>query len=265
MINYYEILEVTQNSTGTEIKRSFRRLAKLRHPDKNRTREVWAAKQMRLLLEAYAVLRDAALRIEYDEELRRSPEMARKRFWGKWERRRRADKSPASTAKLVLHYLLIGRAAEAVSIYDELVRHMRNLKLHEHMESRDYMDCMFLLAEECERAGRFESALDHYQAVHRGAAAVKNGYLHEEVRCRMRELLLKILPGTTRDADAHKWYERAMQMKLSKSDRAFVFKKRAECYARTGRTEKGREMLRRAFELKPNLKGAKKIRRILDF
>jgi tetratricopeptide (TPR) repeat protein len=188
--------------------------------------------------------------------------LAGKRFWQKWESKRRADRSPGSAAKLLLRFLLTDRAVEAVKIYEELHERERQVDLREWFERRDYMDCMFLLAEEYERAGRLEAAVEHYRAVHRGGG---DGYLGEEVRLRMRNLLLKSLPRKARGAEARKWYERAIQMGLSKSDRAFAYKKMAECSARMGMEDEGREMLRRAFELKPTLKGAKRICRVLGF
>ncbi len=263
MTDYYDILRISRKASAVDIKRAFRTLAKRFHPDRNQHRQAWAGARTRMLLEAYAVLRDSARRGEYDEELRRSPEVARKRFWDRWEKRRRADKSPGSTAKLVFRFLLDGRAEEAVEIYEEMLGRVDGLDLRDHLEYRDYMDCVFLLAEEFERMGRLEIALELYQAVRLGAnGRRRNGYLLDEVRHRSRNLLLKSLPREAGDLLAHKWLEKALEMDLSKSDRAFVFKKRAECYARTGNTDEGRRMIKRAFEIMPNLKGAKKICRI---
>jgi len=264
MKNYYEILQVEQESPGAVIKKSFRRLVLRYHPDRNHRRVVWAETQMKLLLDAYSVLRDLDLRREYDEALRHSPEVARKRFWKKWEKRRREDNNPDSSVKLLLRYLLTGRAEKAISLYNELARRFSNIDMSEHLEVRDYLDCMFLLAEEFERSGLPEVALEHYEAIHNHRTGKKNGYLREEVRYRIRNLLLKTLPGKNSDSDAVRWYRRALKMKMSTSDRAFVFKKMAECYARDNKPDNGRRMLERAFKLKPNLKGAKKICRILN-
>ena len=70
--NYYAILEVSTDASLEEIKHSYRRLARLHHPDINKnTNDRW----IKQLNEAYAVLSDPARRTAYDikrlEEQRR--------------------------------------------------------------------------------------------------------------------------------------------------------------------------------------------------
>jgi curved DNA-binding protein CbpA len=70
--NYYAVLEVSTNASLEEIKQSYRRLARLHHPDINKnTNDRW----IKQLNEAYAVLSDPAKRTAYDikrlEEQRR--------------------------------------------------------------------------------------------------------------------------------------------------------------------------------------------------
>jgi len=70
--NYYAILEVSTDASLEEIKRSYRRLARLYHPDINKNSNDQRIKQLN---EAYTVLSDPAKRNAYDikrlEELRR--------------------------------------------------------------------------------------------------------------------------------------------------------------------------------------------------
>jgi curved DNA-binding protein CbpA len=71
--DYYAILEVPYGATLAQIKRSYRRLARLYHPDLNRQAP---DERIRQLNEAYDILSDAAKRAAYDvqrlEELRRA-------------------------------------------------------------------------------------------------------------------------------------------------------------------------------------------------
>lgn len=67
--NYYEILEVTQQSTQEEIKKSFRRLALKWHPDKNPENSEIASKKFQKIYEAYSVLSDIEKRKEYNKYL----------------------------------------------------------------------------------------------------------------------------------------------------------------------------------------------------
>lgn len=63
--DYYEILEVTRNAAGDEIKRSYRKLAVRFHPDKN-PGDHTAEEKFKELGEAYDVLSDANKRSAYD-------------------------------------------------------------------------------------------------------------------------------------------------------------------------------------------------------
>ena|SRR5690348_3398220 len=61
--DYYAMLGLPASATLTEIKRAYRRLARLYHPDLNGQPKDGRIKQLN---EAYSVLRDAAKRAVYD-------------------------------------------------------------------------------------------------------------------------------------------------------------------------------------------------------
>lgn len=64
MSDYYELLQVPRNAGDDQIKKSYRRLARLYHPDSNKAR--FAAEHMTLLNAAYGVLSDPEKRRQYD-------------------------------------------------------------------------------------------------------------------------------------------------------------------------------------------------------
>ena len=62
--SYYDILEVDQNATIADIKKSFRLLALKHHPDKNKSNE--SHQKFLQIVEAYEVLSDENSRRKYD-------------------------------------------------------------------------------------------------------------------------------------------------------------------------------------------------------
>ncbi|CAL1715733.1 unnamed protein product [Somion occarium] len=64
--DYYALLEVEESATADEIRRSFRRLALIHHPDKNYDNIEEATKKFSALQQAYEVLSDEQERAWYD-------------------------------------------------------------------------------------------------------------------------------------------------------------------------------------------------------
>ena len=62
---YYEILEVTKDCSGTELKKSYRKLAMKFHPDRNQG-DKDAEEQFKIVNEAYQILSDEEKRSVYD-------------------------------------------------------------------------------------------------------------------------------------------------------------------------------------------------------
>jgi curved DNA-binding protein len=70
--NYYNILDVPETSDATEIKSSYRKLAKKYHPDKNQG-DKYAEEKFKEINEAYETLSDAGKKATYDRS--RAPRM----------------------------------------------------------------------------------------------------------------------------------------------------------------------------------------------
>ncbi|KAG2018154.1 DnaJ protein [Coprinopsis cinerea AmutBmut pab1-1] len=66
VVDYYKILEVAEDATPDEIKKSFRRLALINHPDKNHDNIEEATKKFAVIQQAYEVLSDEQERAWYD-------------------------------------------------------------------------------------------------------------------------------------------------------------------------------------------------------
>jgi hypothetical protein len=68
MVNYYDILKVSQEASAAEIKSAYRRLARQLHPDKNNGSEETALR-FAAIAEAYETLGNARERSKYDRRL----------------------------------------------------------------------------------------------------------------------------------------------------------------------------------------------------
>ena len=64
--DYYEILGVTKNASGDEIKKAYRRLAMKHHPDRNKD-SAGAEEKFKEAKEAYEVLKDGNKRAAYNK------------------------------------------------------------------------------------------------------------------------------------------------------------------------------------------------------
>ena len=63
--NYYDILQVSKNSSPAEVKKSYYKLAKRHHPDRN-PNDPRAEAVFQNIAEAYEVLSDEKKRLDYD-------------------------------------------------------------------------------------------------------------------------------------------------------------------------------------------------------
>ena len=149
MNNYYELLGVRREASAQEIKKAFREKAKRLHPDvagKN------AEAAMRKLLSAYEVLSNPDRRFEYDRIYSRFTEKTGfdYRVW------LHEQGDPVSQAKLIFFELLHLEDDEAIDIW------RRNggidFPMEKYLDREDWMDCLFMLAEELDRRGNVYEA-----------------------------------------------------------------------------------------------------------
>jgi DnaJ-class molecular chaperone len=85
MNNYYQVLGVAPGAGQEEIKKAFRRMASLYHPDHNPQNPGEAEEKFKEINQAYEVLRDGARRRQYDRLIQRrrqrSREVPLEDFW----------------------------------------------------------------------------------------------------------------------------------------------------------------------------------------
>ena len=252
--SYYDVLNLDKAATQTEIKRAFRRLAKRYHPDMNPGRQKSAAKRLKEIIAAYKVLGNERERARYDVLLENGSDSQAAAT------ARRVDVKMARAGSM-LDDLLDGRGQHALQTFDELKKES-GFQLAHSLEVRDYLDCVFLLAEQLERAGRNKEAAELYEELYeREKEPPRHRYFFEEVKIRLKKLYSRKLPrDATTPEEEILCYKRILEFDVDRSEKAFILKKIAEVYLKIGKTGEAKRIFRDALELKPGLKGTATIR-----
>jgi hypothetical protein len=143
MHNYYDILGIPNDASPGAIKKAFREKAKRLHPD---IAGKAAEAAMRKLLTAYEVLSSAERRYEYDRAYSRFVKTAGFDY-RTWLREQGDD--PASQAKLIFFELLHLEEDEAIALWRR--NGGINFPMEQYLDREDWLDCLFILAEELDR------------------------------------------------------------------------------------------------------------------
>jgi hypothetical protein len=256
MENYYSLLAVKQNASTQEIKRAFREKAKQLHPDiAGKTAE----EAMRKLLTAYEVLSDRDRRQEYDRAYGRF--IKKVDFDYRSWLREQAD-NPARQAKLVFFELLHLEEDAALSVWDR--NGGLDFAMERFLDREDWMDCVYILAEELDKRERC------YEAFALLAALVREerrrpyfrhfmddieGYLRELVRLRLKSRV-----------DAETWVEcmeTLLGLGFPPRDEARWMRSMAEALLGMGDAAAAGSVMREALKKDPALSNAAGLRRKL--
>ncbi len=252
--NYYEILDVDRNASSEEVKSAFRKLAKLYHPDNTPRNAKESEMLLKRVMASYRVLGNKRERERYDVLLRNRPVAYKEQDE---KRKRRTDRM---RAKAFLECLLNAQTNEALEMYERIRE--QGFNLEDHMSERDYLDCLFLLAEQLEEVERDKEAVDLYEELYRREKEPpRRRYFFDEIELRLQKLYSRKLPlkaGNTEEEIA--CYERMLEFDIDRNEEAFIWKKIAEVHLRRDEKEIAKEMLSKALDLQPALKGTAIIR-----
>ncbi len=253
-VNYYEVLQVDEGACAEEIKRSFRKLVKAYHPDRNGSK-LWAEKKVKQVIQAYKMLGDETRRSHYDKTHGRM-----KRNGNDAGGLRKWQNTANSQARSILFDLLEGRGRQALETYDRLKKEDRGFSLLDRFSFKDYIDCTFLLAEECEGQKRYAEALEFYEEAYlRLEQGSKRQYLCDEIKDRIQHLYCRRMARRADPKTAVGYYEKALELKLDKAESAHIYKKIAECHLKLGDYYSAAAHLNLALSLKPNLRGVQRV------
>lgn len=253
MVNYYEVLQVAEGACTEEIKRSFRKLVKEYHPDKNGNKP-WAEAKVKQVIQAYKMLGDESRRSHYDKMYGFQKDNGNGRVLEKWQN------TANFQARTILIDLLDGRGKQALENYAHLKKEEDNSDPLSYYSFKDFVDCTFLLGEECEKQKRYAEALEFYEDAYlRLERGTKRTYLIDELKDRIQKIYCRRLARRADSKEAIAYYEKALELKLDRSESAHMYKKMAECYLKLGDYYSAVMHLNLALSLKPNLRGVQRV------
>lgn len=254
MEDYYSVLGVAPTASAAEIKRAYRKKAKLLHPDIAGTGDDGEAEaQFRLLQKAYEVLSDMHQRSMFDESFsqhmryetgRRSEDTFNYRTWLS------ARTDEESRSKLIFFDLMHNREDDAVSLFKKMNTEVAGFRLSNWFTREDFMDYGFILSEELVLRG------EYYDAILLLEQIIKMEHSYEyfrhffpEVMNLARDVLRRQLAGSVPDELALDAWERALELGFEKKDEACFLLRMAETYDRMGDSRTARICLQEAVKL----------------
>ncbi|KAA0244115.1 MAG: hypothetical protein DYG83_12765 [Candidatus Brocadia sp. AMX2] len=259
MVNYYDILEVHQEVSVEEIKRSFRTLIKKYHPDIHSRNKLWAESKTKIIIQAYKTLSDSVTREQYDKQYKHLFQTRKKSSFSKKETT--LDSDIQARIRVIFFDLLEGHSNSAIDNYERLLQDFDAIDFFSYLNHRDYIDCKFLLAEAYEKLKRYDVAIELYEFIlERGKGSTNRRHLLHEIKERIRNIYCRNLARTAPPEKALGYYEKVLKLNLYKNENAFIYKKMAECFLKMEEYENALKHLNIALSLKPNLQGANKLK-----
>ncbi len=237
MRDCYQVLGVSRTASAAEIRRAYRKKAKLLHPDLTHSKEDAVA--FRELVQAYETLSDARAKGLFDQsyafrEQEQGPvrRTVKKFDYRQWLIERGDDES---FAKLIFFDLMHHREDDAVSEYKRMNMSRMDFKMYKWFIREDFMDYGFILAEE------LVMRREYYDAVLLLCQVIQMNYEYDyfrlffpEVLDFIRHILRHNIEGNVNDELAIDAWERGLDLKLGKSDDIFFLNKMAVAYENIG-------------------------------
>jgi curved DNA-binding protein CbpA len=254
--DYYSLLGVKQTASTRDIKRAFREKAKQLHPD---IAGKAAEDAMRKLIAAYEVLSDRDRRCQYD--LAYSRFIKKISFDYRTFLRGRPD-DPVSQAKLVEFELFHFEEDAAIEVWDQ--NGGLEFPMEKYLEKEDWMDCVYVLAEELDKRNRSYEAFMLLADLIREERRRPYYKQHmEDIEIYLKELVRLRLKN---QVDGDTWVdcmETLLGLGFSPRDEARWMRSMAETLFRMGDEGAAESIIREALRRDPGLPGTAQIRRKL--
>jgi tetratricopeptide (TPR) repeat protein len=255
--NYYEILGVRNNSSYEDIKKSFRKKAKELHPDVKAVKGINSDDEMKLLLHAYEILSNPQKRDEYDYKLRRVINVYTFNY-REYLKNKKDD--PASKLTLILFDLMHGFPDEAIELFNTYFASSPDA-METYLNRTDYLECLFLLAEEFEKKGEYLTAFEFLKKIYEYENE-KPFFKHFTVEIveRLKQLVCYKLVNMLSTDISIRYIKQLLSLNLSARDNAYLYKRIAEIYLSNGRTKDASAFLKKCLKLDQRLNGLKRLK-----
>ena len=235
MEDCYKILGVRPGATVAEIRRAYRKKAKLLHPDTAGNLSDGAA--FRELVKAYEILSDVRQRSLFDESYfyryrSHSTRPSNSFDYRTWLLQRNDEES---RAKLIFFDLLHSREEDAVREFVETCKSHSRFTLSDWFTREDFMDYGFILCEELVLHEEYYDAFVLLEQIIRMEYSFSYFRLFfPEVMDLARTVLKYRLEGNVADELCLDAWERALELNFGNSDDSFFLHKMAAAYRRIG-------------------------------
>ena len=213
-LDYYNILGVSESSSGEEIRRAYRRLVLDAHPDKNPHRREWAEHRIRLLIEAFDILGNEDSRRVFDIHRKAAAKMR-----GEGEPFFFTRNTPGARALLVLYLLTNKQEEKGAQLLVEMEEEYGSEYLREYLCREDYLDSLFLLAEYYIRQKNFLAAAERLRVFyHHECHSSSPRHYYSQVLDHLRNLYLRKLPGILAPGLLSTYLAEAADFQLKQND-----------------------------------------------
>lgn len=261
MLDYYKILGVAPTATVSEIKRAYRKKAKELHPDVLGT----DTEEFRTLVLAYEILSSAHQRTLFDINYSRQKKYNENSnsTSGFDYRQWLLEKTDVeSKCKLIFFDLINHNEDEAVELFKNLNMSVAGFTLSKWFSREDFMDYGFILSEELFFRGEYYDAiilLEEIILMERKSEYFKHFF--PEVIKFAKEIFKRYIEGNLEEELALDAWERALNLRFSKTDDAFFLVKIADVYNKMGDESTCIICLTEALKLDPKVFIPKELRK----